>query len=454
MKAKRSLVPLTVLAGVLCAGAPTEARAVARTLTFRYGPIDVGGYQTSKASDQVTTPRLDGSIVAMDAQLVDRAGSAIPQSKVMLHHLVFINHGRPGQRRRDGTCRRAPERFYGTSEELRPMTLPGGYGYRVAAQDRWSASWMIMNHTQQPRRAWISYRVTLDTSEAIWPVKPYWISIVACGADPQYTVPGGGPVGSTSTRRVRWRIPASGRIVAVGGHLHGGARALALAQPRCGNRTLVTSKPTYGLSNDPIYKVRPLLHEPAPLNISWWQSATGIPVRAGERLSLASHYDGHRPHMRVMGIGHVYLARDERASASCDALPADAQELGAEFAGRPAPPPVDFTLARMGADGRARAVRAPPGRVIRAKRSLSVKVKNFAFHPANASIPVGSHVRWQFADRAQHDATLVDGPRGFATPWTRSGSYTRRFATPGTYRLQCSLHPAVMSQLLRVRPRR
>ena len=36
--------------------------------------------------------------------------------------------------------------------------------------------------------------------------------------------------------------------------------------------------------------------------------------------------------------------------------------------------------------------------------------------------------------------------------WTRrGGAYTRRFTTPGAYRLQCSLHPTVMSQLLRVR---
>jgi hypothetical protein len=85
---------------------------------------------------------------------------------------------------------------------------------------------------------------------------------------------------------------------------------LTLAQPRCGGRTLVTSRSLYGASDDPVYQVRPLLHEPAPLNISWWQSASGIPVRAGERLALGSHYDGHRPHMRVMGIDHVYLARD------------------------------------------------------------------------------------------------------------------------------------------------
>jgi plastocyanin len=344
----------------------------------------------------------------------------------MLHHLVFFNRGRPGAPRHDGTCPRAAQRFYGTSEELRPLTLPGGYGYRHDRRERWDAAWMAMNHTHQGRRAWIRYRVTIDTAETIRPVEPYWVSVVACGADPQYSVRGGGPAGSTSTRRVGWQVPVNGRLVAVGGHLHGGARGLTLQQPRCGARTLVTSRPTYGRSDDPVYRVRPRLHEPAPLSISWWQSSTGIAVRAGEWLTLGAHYDGQRPHLRVMGIDHVYLAPDDARLGSCDPLPGDAEELEAGFVGRPEPPTVRLTLARVGTDGRARAVRAPRGRVVRATRSAAVKVKNFAFQPAALRIPPGRSVRWRFDDRAQHDVTLVDGPRGFASPWSRRGaSYTQ-----------------------------
>ena len=48
----------------------------------------------------------------------------------MLHHLVFTNGG-PDNRRADprARCKTTRERFYGTSEELRPLTLPPGYGY-------------------------------------------------------------------------------------------------------------------------------------------------------------------------------------------------------------------------------------------------------------------------------------------------------------------------------------
>ena len=249
-------------------------------------------------------------------------------------------------------------------------------------------------------------------------------------------------------------MPATGRIVAVGGHLHGGARALRLLQPRC-RRTLVTSKPTYGEPDNPVYRVTPLLHEPDPLNITWWQSATGIPVVRGERLVVASDYDGSRPHMRVMGIDHVYIARDPPAPRGCAPLPADAQELGAAWPGRATPPRVALTLARMGPDGRARPVALPPGRTRSYAGDAEVREAREAFSAARLSIPSGGTVRWRFADPDQHDVTVVDGPVGFAGPWSRRGEvYSRRFDVPGTYRLYCSLHPALMSQVVTVRARR
>jgi hypothetical protein len=56
----------------------------------------------------------------------------------MLHHNVFMNGG-PDNRRNDGACphRSVTERYYGTSEELRPLTLPAGYGYPTAPADKW-----------------------------------------------------------------------------------------------------------------------------------------------------------------------------------------------------------------------------------------------------------------------------------------------------------------------------
>ncbi|HEX6584739.1 MAG TPA: hypothetical protein VF056_14160 [Thermoleophilaceae bacterium] len=49
----------------------------------------------------------------------------------MLHHNVFTTGG-PDNTRKNGACpnNAVRERLYGTGEELRPLTVPRGYGYR------------------------------------------------------------------------------------------------------------------------------------------------------------------------------------------------------------------------------------------------------------------------------------------------------------------------------------
>jgi hypothetical protein len=51
-----------------------------------------------------------------------------------------------------------------------------------------------------------------------------------------------------------------------------------------------------------------------------------------------------------------------------------------------------------------------------------------------------------------HDATVLQGPRGFATPTPNSRSARYRFRVPSEYKLYCSIHPVLMSQVVKVRP--
>jgi hypothetical protein len=115
-----------------------------------------------------------------------------------------------------------------------------------------------------------------------------------------FDVPGGGR-GDDVRTHVR-EMPFAGRIVAGLGHVHGGAKGLALSQPGCGDRTIYASRPTWGARDHPFYRVRPVLHEPGPIAMSRFTSARGIPVVAGQRVKLTSRYDGTRPHTRVMGL--------------------------------------------------------------------------------------------------------------------------------------------------------
>jgi plastocyanin len=93
----------------------------------------------------------------------------------------------------------------------------------------------------------------------------------------------------------------------------------------------------------------------------------------------------------------------------------------------------------------------PSGRFVRRPGDATVRVNRFSFDPPLVSIPRGATVRWRFRDDRIHDATLVRGPRGFATPTVRNRSESQRFTVPGEYRLYCSIHPVLMSQVVRVR---
>jgi hypothetical protein len=221
-------VVLAVAASLSAAG-PAGARIVERTFTA--GPYVVGPYDGSRGGETVRAPRMDGSIVEMDANVVDEDGDVIPQSVVMLHHLVFKDLGHSNAFKPDAACptTSSDERFFGVSEELRALTLPKGYGYRIDRDDTWRMGWMLMNHTHKPRAAWIRYHVRIDTSDRLKHVTPYWFSVMGCHVDPAFTVQGGGDGERSTYRRGHsFRVPRAGRIVAVGGHLLGGSRSIAL----------------------------------------------------------------------------------------------------------------------------------------------------------------------------------------------------------------------------------
>lgn len=79
-----------------------------------------------------------------------------------------------------------------------------------------------------------------------------------------WSVAGGGRPGSIDTRTATFTLPRSGRIVAAGGHVHGGAKDLAISQPSCGDRRLWTHRPAWAPRDHPFYTVKPVLHEPGP----------------------------------------------------------------------------------------------------------------------------------------------------------------------------------------------
>ena len=447
------LLALTAL--LLCAPA---ASAAPKTYTFRSAPVTVAPFQVKQGVLGIPKPPGNGYVTSLEVDVVDGDGTPIPIDRLMLHHIVFLNLGA-----RDGTCGggltmfdnktripNAPERFYGAGEERAKAIMPPGHGYPVKKSDPWIVNYMFMNHRNRTDKGYIQYRVTWDTEPKI-PVKPYWLDAKNCHADPVYDVPGGRKRGSTHKRNFNWTPPQGGRIVAGGGHVHGGAKKLDLVRRDCRDKKIYTSKPTWGSRRHPFYRVRPVLHEPGPINMTGFASRQGYPVARGERLRMVSSYDASRPHTRVMGIMILYVAHDPSVTQPCGPRPTDVTELRSKERGRKKTPRFRVPIVGLDRRGRARNIRKPPGRRVRLRSGGSIKVGDLFFRRPNVAVRKGARLNWRFRGDALHNVTVADGPRGFSSPNAVKGDrYRKRLTVPGNYKVFCALHPVEMTGTIKV----
>jgi plastocyanin len=303
----------------------------------------------------------------------------------------------------------------------------------------------------------MEYRVTVDPRPTI-PVKPYWLSIRPCLADPQWSVPGTGH--GAHRRSYEFTVPEDGRIVATGAHLHGGADQLILSEPECGHRTLVDSRPFYAPAGDQLYKVRPLLHEPGPISTGSFLSETGIGVHRGERLRITSTYDNEYPHPQAMGIMHLYVAPGKPPGAPCEPLPGDARDehLRADSVApaplgvpaRPRSPRIVVPLNALDKRGRVGPIPWPAGSTEALDSGATIDISGNRFDHTKISLPVGASLTWRFSDRAYHNVVLANGPWSAGAPGATylgpNASYTTQFPLPGRYQLFCQFHPLTMHQ--------
>jgi plastocyanin len=431
---------------------PPAASAVTETKTYTL-PVSSAGYEVKQGIMFAPHPDVDGYVTRMEVDVVDENGQQVPIQRLMLHHIVFLNLNRP-----DRTCSNftlfdnrttlpAGERFYAAGEERAKMIMPPGYGYRLRPNHNWGLAYMLMNHRPTVDNAFIQYTVTTDTDQSIKAVDPYWLDVENCRADPIYSVPGNEEPGSTHLRSMEFEMPEAGRIIAGGGHVHGGAYGLNVTQPDCGDRVIADSVPTWGLPDHPFYNVRPVLHEPGPINMTAFGTETGIPVAAGERIRLDSVYDNSLPHVRVMGIMVIYVAPDDTVTEPCGPQPTDVNVLGASQEGRPGPIPLEIPLTGLNKQGEAVTINKPPGETKRVKSGATIQVGDRYFKKTNVRVKRGASLRWQFSGNELHNVTLANGPVGFGSPNLDQGrTFDVSFDEKGTYRLFCAIHPVQMSE--------
>ena len=490
-KTSLALVAAAFAAFAMPSGASAEITTV--TKQFKLNP-PVGGFQVEQnikggpailGAQSAPRPPESGHIVEMEADIVDGEGNPIPIDRLMLHHIVFLNTGRPDQSCQSITgfdgLQSGPgaERFFAAGEERAKMKLPEGYGYDLsnsdAIPDNWMVLYMVMNHRPDVESdAYIQYKMKIDDSaeDEIQDVTPWWLDVANCSADPIYNIKGRGKKDEEAVRSAEFRLDQNllgaggGRIVAASGHVHGGAYRLDLSRPNCDDGgPFFSSLPKWGGPDHPFYKVRPVLHEPGPVNMSAVRSPVGFPIKAGEALQLDSVYDDSQPHTRVMGISVAYVAPDPAVAAGglCQPLPQpeDVEILGPEpadpsYRDEPIPFQIPLVAENDAMPGGYEEINKPPGRLKEVRSGTKIKLTAANEIPKpNLKIRKGDKLEWEFNNPTSnlHNITLANGPEGIGSPNlsinTQTGDprvFEKKFKEPGTYRLFCALHPTLMQE--------
>ena len=302
---------------------------------------------------------------------------------------------------------------------------------------------MFMNHRSVTDSAYIEYNVTVDTRQDLTPVEPYWLDVEKCGTDPVYDVPWGAARGALSTRG-RWSgaaegRPARGRLAATSTVV---ARHCALRRPDCPNDEIYTSRPIWGSKNHPFYKVRPVLHEPGPIHMTSFHSASGARSRRVKRSCWSPLRREPATHARDGDHGRVPSRPDPSVTEPCGALPErlrrPEEAEGADAAA--AVPRAD--RGRRG--GKAVNIDAPPGRRVVARRGRHRGGRRPVLQaPQRVLCAPAGPLTWRFHGPTVHNVTLANGPRGFASPNLSEGAPTGRSSrVPGTYRSSAPSTPS------------
>jgi plastocyanin len=78
----------------------------------------------------------------------------------------------------------------------------------------------------------------------------------------------------------------------------------------------------------------------------------------------------------------------------------------------------------------------------------SVTIANFAFDPAEVTVPVGTTVTWTNQDDVPHTVTSDDKKTFGSSGLDTGDTFQFRFTKPGTYGYFCSIHPMMTAKVI------
>ena len=95
----------------------------------------------------------------------------------------------------------------------------------------------------------------------------------------------------------------------------------------------------------------------------------------------------------------------------------------------------------------ATAAAAPTGGSATASSASTVEITNFMFTPMSLTVSVGTTVTWKFEDSTPH-TVAADDNSFISSPMSKGQTYTHTFATAGTVKYHCSIHPFMTGSIV------
>jgi plastocyanin len=86
--------------------------------------------------------------------------------------------------------------------------------------------------------------------------------------------------------------------------------------------------------------------------------------------------------------------------------------------------------------------------------TMTVNIQNFAFVPANITVPKGTTVTWVNLDTSTHQirndihGSIAQGALFSSDSLLKDARYSFKFDTPGTYPYYCSIHPSMKGTVI------
>lgn len=190
--------------------------AAQHELIVRVGPVDLPALADHSTVEQPPTFWLtipfNGWLTAYHPSISDSKGDVLPNK--LLHHVAFFDTARP-----DFLCSNKEEHIFGAGGEMNDWPVIPGFGYRVDKGDRIRVTAMFGNATATGYKdvflqVRVGYQLGNSDAAGLKDVYPAWFDVMGCGESSYDLSPG------ESTKTGQFKLPYSGRLLAVGGHLH------------------------------------------------------------------------------------------------------------------------------------------------------------------------------------------------------------------------------------------